>query len=155
MRKKMKCILLTLQAHARPCRYSAETSFPGLNAQNIHLSSFYLNWFPSLPLISVPLAGHACSLSVLLSHCRSISSCDWQMGLHSTGMFLLLSFRLFASILCLISQLKRSLRPGSEALFTWVHFRFKTHNCCYGYACHLHYSGVFNSRKTETPKTPF
>ncbi len=31
----------------------------------------------------------------------------------------------------------------SKAPFTLVRFHFKTHNFCYGYAYHLHYSGVF------------
>ncbi len=42
--------------------------------------------------------------------------------------------------------------------FTLVSFRFKTHNFCYGYAYHLHYSGAFEVEKQRLLKvlqTPF
>lgn len=35
----------------------------------------------------------------------------------------------------------------AAALKALVHFRFKTHNFCNGYACDLHYSSIFDSRR--------
>ncbi len=43
-----------------------------------------------------------------------------------------------------------SIRP--KAPFTLVHFRFKTHNFCYGYAYSLHYSSVFEVKNGDFRK---
>ncbi len=45
------------------------------------------------------------------------------------------------------------LKKETQATFTIVRFRFIMHNFCYGYACRLHYSGVFDPRKRRLSNT--
>ncbi len=45
------------------------------------------------------------------------------------------------------------LKSVTWATFTQVRFRFKTHIFCYGYACRLHYSSVFDPLKLRLSKT--
>ncbi len=54
---------------------------------------------------------------------------------------------------CLVTNILLCSAEGSKATFTLVRFHFKTHNFCYGYACRLHYSAVFNPQKQRLLKT--